>query len=164
MPSGPKVERYIEQFFDRRQIGTRIIAQVEGNHGTYTVSIEVDATETRSACSCYIGKHGYCHHCMALAKTFLKNPQSFQEIVTKTLNEVKTLDDLPDYLQHITLGTLLEQLKEARITQKAFAESIGMSPRHLSAMKSSEQRNRRHAELGAVKLACLWVLGRFGEK
>ena len=47
------------------------------------------------------------------------------------------------------------------ITQKAFCESIGMSTRHLAAVKSSELRNRYYHELGAMKLACLWVLERF---
>ncbi len=39
-----------------------------------------------------------------------------------------------------------------------FAESIKMNTRHLSAIKSSELRNRYFNELGATKLACLWVL------
>ena len=33
-----------------------------------------------------------------------------------------------------------------------------MNTRHLSAIKSSELRNRYFNELGATKLACLWVL------
>ena len=47
------------------------------------------------------------------------------------------------------------------ITQKAFAEAMGMNPRHLTAVKSSERRNRTYNELGAIKLACLWALDRF---
>jgi len=46
----------------------------------------------------------------------------------------------------------------AEITQKALAEGMGMNPRHLTAIKSSELRNRYFNELGATKLACLWVL------
>jgi hypothetical protein len=44
------------------------------------------------------------------------------------------------------------------ITQKAFCAAVGMSTQHLSAVKSSELRNRRFHELGATKLAVLWVL------
>jgi hypothetical protein len=33
-----------------------------------------------------------------------------------------------------------------------------MNPRHLTAIKSSEARHRYFNELGATKLACLWVL------
>jgi hypothetical protein len=38
------------------------------------------------------------------------------------------------------------------------ADIIGMNPRHLSSIKSSELRNRFYNELGATKLACLWVI------
>ena len=33
-----------------------------------------------------------------------------------------------------------------------------MKPRHQAAVKSSEMRNHYFSELGAVKLACLWML------
>lgn len=56
------------------------------------------------------------------------------------------------------LDSLLQDLKSQGISQKDFAESIGMNPRHLSSIKSSEMRNRYYNELGATKLACLWVL------
>ena len=58
----------------------------------------------------------------------------------------------------MTLETLLAELKASGITQSAFAASIGMNTRHLSAVKSSELRNHFFHELGATKLACLWVL------
>jgi hypothetical protein len=98
-----------------------------------------------------------------LARTFLTDPASFQEIKTKPLAEVGELSELHEYLQGVTLEALLQELKAHGITQKAFAESIGMNSRHLSAVKSSELRNRFHYELGATKLACLWVLEHFGE-
>lgn len=47
------------------------------------------------------------------------------------------------------------------ITQKAFAESIGMNTQHLSTVKASERHNRIFHELGAIKAACLWFLERF---
>ncbi len=153
-----KVRRYIGAFFGRVQTGAKITAQVIGNHGTYTVSIQVKDNELVSACSCYIGKGGYCHHCVALGKTFLADPDSFVEVKTKKRDEVKGLNDLPHYLQGVTLDALLGQLREQGVTQKAFAESIGMNSRHLSAIKSSDARNHFFNELGATKLACLWVL------
>ncbi len=155
---GDKARRYIGKFFDRVRTGTKITAHVVGNHGTYTVSIEARDNALVSACSCYIGKGGYCHHCAALGMTFLQNPDSFVEVKSKKREEVKGLGDLPQYLQGVTLDALLIQLKEQGITQKAFAESIGMNSRHLSAIKSSEARNHFFNELGAIKLACLWVL------
>ena len=76
-PNAPseKARRYIGQFFNTTRLGTKIAGQVVGNHGTYTVSIQSDEQRVSSACSCYIGKHGYCHHCHALALTFLDDPQ-----------------------------------------------------------------------------------------
>lgn len=56
------------------------------------------------------------------------------------------------------LNALLQEMKAQGITQTAFAESIGMNPRHLSAVKSSELRNRYFNELGTTKLACFWVI------
>jgi len=160
---GDKAKAYIGKFFNRVRIGAKIRAQVAGNHGTYTVSIQATQLTTQSACSCYIGKGGYCHHCAALAITFLDDPDSFIEKATKKLNAVKGFGDINEYLQSVTLESLLSQLKEKGVSQKTFAASIGMSTQHLSAVKSSELNNRFYHELGATKLACLWVLEHYGE-
>ena len=64
----------------------------------------------------------------------------------------------------MTLETLLAELKANGITQSAFAASIGMNTRHLSAVKSSELRNHFFHELGATKLACLWVFEHIKQK
>ena len=77
---------------------------------------------------------------------------------------MRTIDDVADYLRANTLESLLDQLKAKGITNKAVGQAIGMSSRHLSSMKTSELRNRIHRELGATKLACLWLLERFGGK
>ncbi len=62
----------------------------------------------------------------------------------------------------MTLEALLAQLKDKGITQKAFAEQIGMNTRHLATIKSSELRHHYFNELGATKLACVWVLEHLG--
>lgn len=156
--SSDKVQRYIGQFYDCTRLGNTISGKVEGNHGTYTVTVQLKESRIASACSCYIGKSGNCHHCVALAKTFAKDLFSFQELETRKLEGVKSMADLKIYLKSETLDNLLAQLKGKGITQKAFAESIGMNSRHLSSIKSSELRNRFYNELGATKLAVLWVM------
>jgi len=156
--SHPKVQRYVGKFFERTRTENKIAAKVHGNHGVYLVSIEVKDKGTRSACSCYIGKGGGCHHCYALAHTFLNSPDSFKVIERKTLPKTPALEDISDYLRGTTLDELLKELKAAGVAQKDFAESIGMNPRHLSSIKSSELRNRYYNELGATKLACLWMI------
>lgn len=153
-----KTLRYVGAFFDTILVGTKITAKVDGNHGVYTVSVEIGDKELASACSCYIGAGGYCHHCEALALTYLQNPASFTELQPKQREDIHHVNDLHSYLQTVTLDSLLTQLKEKGITQKAFAEGIGMNPRHLTAIKSSEARNHFFNELGATKLACLWLL------
>ncbi len=161
---GDKAKVYVDQFTNRVRIGTKIVAQVVGNHGTYTVSIQANPELiVTSACSCYIGKGGYCHHCAALAKTFLKAPESFVEKVAKKLEDVKELEEVAEYLEGVTLESLIAKLKEKGVTQKTFAASIGMSTQHLSAVKSSELNNRFYHELGATKLACLWILEHYAE-
>ena len=135
---GEKARRYIGAFFDRVRVAKKITAKV-------------------------IGNHGFCHHCAALGKTFLQDPSSFQEIKLKKREDVHGLGDVQAYLQGVTLEALLKQLSEQGITQKAFAESIGMNSRHLSAIKSSEARNHFFNELGATKLACQWVLEHLDE-
>ncbi|MCA9930130.1 MAG: hypothetical protein KC419_16720, partial [Anaerolineales bacterium] len=72
------------------------------------------------------------------------------------------LDSLQAYLNGVTLDELMTQLRKKGITQKAFCECIGMTSRHLSAVKSSEKRNRHFHELGAIKLAVLWALEHLG--
>ena len=158
-----KAKGYVNAFFATERRGTKIIAKVVGNHGTYTVSIHLDPQGLTSACSCYIGKHGYCHHCEALAITFVRDPSLFQVVTPKQRKDVRNLMDVQAYLQSVTLETLLSQLKEKGITQKAFAEQIGMNTRHLAAIKSSELRHHYFNELGATKLACLWVLEHLGK-
>lgn len=153
-----KAKRYVGQFVNPTRTGTKIAARVRGNHGMYTVSIQVEDQVLTSACSCYIGRHGHCHHCEALAKTFLQDASIFNEVKTKNLQSIKYLNGLPAYLQGTTLDSLLKQLKGRGVTQKAFAESMGMNPRHLASIKSSELRHHYYNELGATKLACLWVL------
>ena len=71
--------------------------------------------------------------------------------------------ELQAYLAGVTLDELLAQLKVQGVTQKAFAEGIGMNPRHLTAIKSSEARNHYFNELGATKLAVLWVIEHLGK-
>lgn|SRR5262249_32239676 len=160
-PVSAKAKRYVSQFFNRTRTGRTIVGNVIGNHGTYTVSIEAKGKTTSSACSCYIGAAGSCHHCQALAATFLKEPKSFTAVQRKTRKGVKALDDVRPYLKGVKLDTLLGELKAEGISQKQVAESIGMNPRHLAAIKTSELRHRYFNELGATKLACLWVLERF---
>jgi uncharacterized Zn finger protein len=153
-----KVRLYIGKFFERTRTENKIAAKVHGNYGVYLVSIEVKDKGTRSACSCYIGKGGGCHHCYALAHTFLNSPDSFKVIERKRLPKTPALEDISDYLRGTTLEELLKELKAAGIAQKDFADIIGMNPRHLSSIKSSELRNRFYNELGATKLPCLWLI------
>ena len=160
---GKKAQPYVNAFSARVRSGTKITAKVVGNHGTYTVSIQLDPQGLTSACSCYIGKHGSCHHCEALALTFLREPGQFKVVTPKQRKDVRHLTDVQAYLQSVTLEALLSQLTDKGITQKAFAEQIGMNTRHLAAIKSSELRHHYFNELGATKLACLWVLEHLGK-
>lgn len=153
-----KAKKYIGKFENGRIRGKRIMAEVEGNHGTYTVSITVKGEFVRTACSCYIGSDGTCHHCEALLFTFKQEPDLFKQLETVESKPDITLSEVHEYLQGHTLAELLGQLKDRGISQKDFAESIGMNPRHLTSIKSCEQRNRYYNELGATKLACLWAL------
>jgi len=158
-----KAKPYVNAFTAAIRSGSKITAKVVGNHGTYTVSIRLDTQGLTSACSCYIGKHGYCHHCEALALTFLSEPSQFKVVTPKQRKDVRNLTDVQAYLQSVTLEALLTQLKDKGITQKAFAEQIGMNTRHLAAIKSSELRHHYFNELGTTKLACLWVLEHLGK-
>ena len=155
---GPKVKRYVGKFWDRQRRERKITAVVEGNHGDYTVSIEAQEGGLWSTCSCYKGKHGYCHHCVALGQTFLDEPDSFVVIEKVEKTAVSDLDSLQAYLNSVTLDELTKQMRAKGITQKAFCEAVGMGTGHLTAVKSSELRNRHFHELGATKLAVLWVL------
>jgi hypothetical protein len=171
---GYKVGRYVDKFFECSITGSKIMAKVRGTRGIYRVSIEVKEEKAHADCSCYIGGGGGCHHCHALAVTFLIGTQSFLEAkpgeslppkdVMIESKKIKKLSDLEDYLESITLDSLIKQLKTKGFTQKALAESMGMNPRHLASIKSCELRNSYYNELGATKLACLWVLEHITEK
>jgi uncharacterized Zn finger protein len=158
-----KAQPYVNAFSAAERRGTKITAKVVGNHGTYTVSIQLGTQGLTSACSCYIGKHGHCHHCEALAITFVHDSSLFKVVKSKQRQDVRDLTDVQAYLHSVTLEALLSQLKGKGITQKAFAEQIGMNTRHLTAIKSSELRHHYFNELGATKLACLWMLEHLGK-
>jgi hypothetical protein len=93
----------------------------------------------------------------------MQDPDPFKVVKPKQRKDVRNLEDVQAYLQSVTLEDLLGQLKARGITQKAFAEQIGMNPRHLAAIKSSELRHHYFNELGATKLACLWMLEHLGK-
>ncbi len=161
-----KAAGYIGAFVNAERRGSKLIAQVEGNHGIYTVSIVLEKDgDLRGACSCYIGRHGHCHHVLALARTFLLDETSFTVIEASQPKAGATLmDNASDFetlrrtLSDTTLESLLLQLRERGITQKAFAEALGMKPSMLTVYKSSEARHHYFSELGAIKLACVWML------
>jgi len=98
-----------------------------------------------------------------LAITFLDDPSAFKAVKSKQVKEVRQLTDVRAYLDSVPLDALLTQLKAKGITQKAFAEQIGMNTRHLAAIKSSELRHHYFNELGATKLSCLWMLEHLGK-
>ena len=50
-----KAKPYVHAFSAAERRGTKITAKVVGNHGTDTVSIQIEEQGLRSACSCYIG-------------------------------------------------------------------------------------------------------------
>ena len=152
-----KVNRYIGKFYACQIKNERILAKVQGNHGEYTVSLKLDERRVDFSCSCYIGKHG-CHHTVALAHTFLKDSESF-EIVNETKRiGVKSIEQLGNYLDYVTLGELMDELKNVGISQKEFAAAVGTTSAHLTSVKTSEARNRFYKGLGATKLACLWMI------
>ena len=152
-----KVNRYTGKFYGRQIKHERILAKVKGNYGEYTVSLKLDGRRVNFNCSCYIGKHG-CHHSVALAHTFLKNPESFEIVDETKRSGVKNLEQLRNYLDYVTLGELLDELKNVGISQKEFAEAVGITSQYLSSVKASEARNRFFKGLGAIKLACLWMM------
>ena len=78
-----KATPYVNAFTAKVRSGAKISANVVGNHGLYTVSIQLDAKGLTSACSCYIGKHGNCLHCEVLAHTFIQDPSPFKVIKPK---------------------------------------------------------------------------------
>lgn len=156
-----EVQKCVGQFYDCIRTNIKAIARIKGNYGFHVVSIEL-INEFKGilnySCSCYIGKNGNCHHCLALIKTFLNNPDSFENIELKESIDIKNVAEIKKYLESTTLDSLIKQLKAKGITQKAFAESMKMPINHLNAIKRSELKEHFFNELGSVKLACLWAL------
>jgi uncharacterized Zn finger protein len=94
-----KAQPYVNAFSAAVRTDTKITAKVVGNHGTYTVSIQLGTQGLTSACSCYIGKHGHCHHCEALAITFVQAPSLFKVVTPTQRKDVRGLTDVQAYLQ-----------------------------------------------------------------
>jgi uncharacterized Zn finger protein len=152
-----KVSRYIGKFFDCEIKNDKIIGYVDGNHGEYTVSIQVRGQHLEEHCSCYIGKDG-CHHTLALEHTFLKHPEDFEIIKEVKRARLNSIEKIRDYLDYVTLEELTAEMNALGLTQQDLANATGTSPAHISAVKRSEARNRYFKELGAIKMACLWMI------
>jgi uncharacterized Zn finger protein len=161
---GSKVGQYVSKFFKCKRIVSKISGKVQGNHGTYTVTIELRNKRIVSKCSCYIGKSGGCHHCAALALTFLQKPDSFEAIQPANFEAIKTPEELQAYLKTVKLENLLEELKEQGISYQQFGDTIGLDTRKLTSLRNSEAGDKPSRELEAVKLACLWMLEHFSKK
>ena len=166
LPAAPyeKSARYVGKFYACEVRDRLLKGLVVGNHGEYRVSYQVtESGYANKACSCYIGKHG-CHHTDALAYTFLQDPARFRVIEKLERSSMKRLEAVAAYLEGVTLEELLDEMRSYGIVQSEFADVIGMASGHLAAVKASERRNRFFHELGATKLACLWVMERFGKR
>jgi uncharacterized Zn finger protein len=149
-PISVKIKNYINKFFETKEYEDKITGKVEGNYGIYNVSIVFKDDRLDHRCSCYLG--GKCHHSNALAYTYVYSPSIFEKVEKIDLLEI---DNLKEYIDQFTLEELLSKIKKAGISQKKFAESIGMIPRHLTSIKSCELSNRFYHELGQQNLlAC----------
>lgn len=124
----PKVKRYVGQFWDRQRRERKITAVVQGNHGDYTVAIEAQEAGIWSACSCYIGKRRYCHHCAALGLTFLAEPDSFVVIekVAKTAVTDEILSKVVD--RGLNKGSVLVNINNiSMILRRHIRQDFGLT-------------------------------------
>ncbi|MHB0869159.1 MAG: hypothetical protein ACYC66_06335 [Chloroflexota bacterium] len=153
-----KARRYVGRFFHRRRVGRRIAAEVEGNHGTYSVSISVGARGVSASCSCYVGARGECHHVRALSQTFMEEPETFAPQETRTRRQLRTLDDLQVYLESASLETLLVELHGRGLDQGQLRSMLGMGRRTLGDALQGEKQGDPSNTAGALKLACLYLL------
>jgi methionyl-tRNA synthetase len=117
--TSPKTQKYINQFFDIFTVRGGLYAKVEGNHGTYRVAIFQYNDQIDATCSCYIGKNGYCHHCEALARTFLLNPTGITAIPTHHVVDVlaaTTPQQINDYIRSTALDEIIHELERQGIS------------------------------------------------
>jgi predicted XRE-type DNA-binding protein len=158
----PKAQKYVNVFFDVFALRGGLYAKVEGNHGVYRVSLFHFNNQIDATCSCYIGKSGYCHHCEALARTFLLNPTSIPTIPAYQLADISAAAT-PEQIYHFTrsaaLAEILQELERNRVSIKSVAESMGLSPQRIRALMKKEQQQGILDELIPLKLASIWLLG-----
>lgn len=152
-----KTGSYIGKFFDCEIKKNRIIGCVDGNHGEYTVSLKINGDFVDDQCSCYIGKNG-CHHTIALAHTFLRQPEDFEVIKEVKRPRIKHINKIREYLDYVTLQDLSTELDKLGFTEADIARATGTSSAHISAVRRSEARGRYFKELGIIKMAFLWMI------
>ncbi|WP_141509057.1 helix-turn-helix domain-containing protein [Candidatus Chloroploca asiatica] len=157
----PKTQKYINTFFDIFTLRNGLYAKVQGNHGVYRVSIFEYNDQIDATCSCYIGKHGYCHHCEALARTFLLDATTIPPVPAYHIADVRTAttpEQINQYIRSTALAELLQELERNRISIKSVAASLGVSPQRIRALIKKEQHQGVVDELTPIKLSCLWLL------
>jgi hypothetical protein len=103
-----KARPYVNAFSAAERRGTKITGTVVGNHGTYTVSIQLDPQGLTSACRCYIGRHG---HCEAFARTFLADPGAFKTLKVTQRQDIRAFTSVQASLQSVTLEAWLTPRK-----------------------------------------------------
>lgn len=159
-----KTQHYIGAFFDMFSLRHGIYAKVQGNHGIYRVSIFPEKSHPEATCSCYIGKDGYCHHCEALAHTFLLNPLAFTIIPEQHIADIIGAT-IPEQINTATrsaaLADIVEELERNGIRVKDVAESMGLSAQRFRAMIKRERQQGIVDDLTPIKLACVWLFHQF---
>ncbi len=149
-----KAQRYVGKFFHRRRVGRKIIAELEGNHGTYVVSLSPGGAGVVGSCNCYIGARGDCHHVRALAQTYQQDPGSFAVQETRNRRQLFTLEDLGIYLETTSLEHLLAALQARGISRQRVTQLLGTTRRALGEALRAEKSHEPSETLGALKLAC----------
>ena len=136
-----KAKRYMGQFFETTRSDRRSPARCMATMAPTSCPSSPQRTACRPAVAAISAKAAFATIAKRWRTRSSESPQIFREVQPTAREAIRSLADLQAYLQGVTLETLLAELKANGITQTAFAASIGMNTRHLSAVKSSELRN-----------------------
>lgn len=171
-----KAVHYVDAFDDRARIGNRIEGYVQGNYGTYRVSIDVSSTSMEVSCSCPAGATwDDCKHVIALAKTFIEFPESFPLLEELSWKDIVGFEDLHLFSRTNSVESLVTKIRREGMATIELATILDMALDDLDGSASFDEeddfgiddlpsRTLLQAESRVIKIALLWVLERIATR
>ncbi len=140
-----RAENYVGKFHNCSIDNSCIKGTIKGNHGDYTVSMDIDTDPIQFKCDCEKGQEVFCKHAAALGLTYIYTPWVFASNQKMDRNALRTTDDIQFYVKTTKLKQLLDDLKAAGVSVSQLAELTGIAMKQISCLVKDDTDGKNHS-------------------